>query len=283
MRPVNLTPPEERGGDRAALRTGSISYLILAALALGVVAVTALVLTTNTISDRKTEVSELAAREAALRSEAESLRAFAEFATVSEARAQTVTSLAQSRFDWERVLRELALVIPDDVWLVQLSGAASPDVQVEDAAEISAGDNIAGPALSMVGCATSHEAVARFLQALKDIDGVTRVGIGKSERASDESASPTAEDSGADGEDCRTRDFITRFEIVAAFDEVSVPPVDAGSPPAAPAPAAESTPTANDESGVAEAEAQEQEARDSTAQQTDEAREAANLVPGVAR
>jgi Tfp pilus assembly protein PilN len=271
VRPVNLNPPEERGGDRAALRTGSISYLILAALALGVVAVTVLVLTTNTISDRKTEVAELEGREAAARSEAESLRAFAEFAALSEARAQTVTSLAQSRFDWERVLRELALVIPDNVWLVQLSGAASPDVQVEDAAEVSAGTNIAGPALSMVGCATSHEAVASFLQALKDIDGVTRVGIGKSERASDESASPTAEDSGANGEDCRTRDFITRFDVVAAFDEVVVPPVEAGAP-AAPAPTSESTPPANDESGVAEAEAPEQEAR-----------EAANLVPGVAR
>lgn len=283
MRPVNLTPPEERGGNRAALRTGSISYLILAALALGVAAVTALVLTTNTISDRKAEASELEAREAAARSEAESLRAFAEFATLSEARAQTVTSLARSRFDWERVLRELALVIPDDVWLVQLSGAASPDVQVEDAAEVSAGSNIAGPALSMVGCATSHEAVARFLQALKDIDGVTRVGLGKSERPLSESGGASGEDSGASGEDCRTRAFITRFEIVAAFDEVSVPPLDAGTAPAPPAPAAESTPAADDGSGVVEAEAQEQEARDSTAEQTDEAREAANLVPGVAR
>jgi Tfp pilus assembly protein PilN len=283
VRPVNLTPPEERGGNRAALRTGSISYLILAALALGVAAVTALVLTTNTISDRKAEASELEAREAAARSEAESLRAFAEFATLSEARAQTVTSLARSRFDWERVLRELALVIPDDVWLVQLSGAASPDVQVEDAAEVSAGSNIAGPALSMVGCATSHEAVARFLQALKDIDGVTRVGLGKSERPLSESGGSSGEDSGASGEDCRTRAFITRFEIVAAFDEVSVPPLDAGTAPAPPAPAAESTPPADDGSGVVEAEAQEQEARDSTAEQTDEAREAETLVPGVAR
>jgi hypothetical protein len=140
---------------------------------------------------------------------------------------------------------------------------------------VSAGSDIAGPALSMVGCGTSHEAVARFLQALKDIDGVTRVGIGKSERPVDQ------ESSGDTGEDCRTRDFITRFEIVAAFDEVAVPAVDAAPVPAAPP--AETTPAADDGSGVAEAQAQEQQARDSTAEQTGKAREAANLVPGVAR
>ena len=275
MRPVNLIPPEERRGDRAQLRAGSISYVVVAGLALAVVAVSALVLTGNSINDRKAEVSELEVREAAARAQADSLRAFADFASLSEARAQTVSSLAQSRFDWDRVLRELALVIPEDVWLVELSGAASPDVQVDGAAEVSVGSDIAGPALSMVGCGTSHEAVARFLQALKDIDGVTRVGIGKSERPADQHSS------GDTGEDCRTREFITRFEIVAAFDEVAVPAVDAAPVPAAPP--AETTPAADDGSGVAEAQAQEQQARDSTAEQTGEARKAANLVPGVAR
>ena len=31
----------------------------------------------------------------------------------------TVTSLADSRFDWERVMRELSLVLPADVWLTE--------------------------------------------------------------------------------------------------------------------------------------------------------------------
>lgn len=277
MRPVNLIPPEERRGDRAPLRAGSISYVIVAGLALAVVAVSALVLTGNSINDRKAEVAALEAREEAARAEAERLRGFAEFASLSESRALTVSSLAQSRFDWERVLRELALVIPDDVWLIQLSGAAAPDIQVADAAQVSAGTNVTGPALSMVGCAISHEAVARFLQALKDIDGVTRVGIGKSELAEEDNASAASSE-----DDCRTRDFITRFEIVAAFDEVAVPAIAPA--PAAPAPPAdEATPTAGDGSGVAETEAQQQEAVDSASEQTNEAQQAANLVPGVAR
>ncbi|HEX2467884.1 MAG TPA: PilN domain-containing protein [Solirubrobacterales bacterium] len=272
MRPVNLIPPEQRRGDRTPVRAGPISYVIVAALGLALVAVVALVLTGNSITDRKAEISELQAREAAARTEAERLRAFADFASLSETRAQTVTSLAQSRFDWERILRELALVIPEDVWLTQLSGTAGPDIQLENAPEVATATNVSGPALSMVGCATSHEAVARFLQALKDIDGVTRVGIGKSERAGAEDVAAESGD-----EDCRTRDFIARFEIVATFDEVVVP---AAAAPAAPAEGP--TPTTGDGSGVAAAQAQEQ-AADSAAEQTGKAPEAASVVPGVAR
>ena len=44
---------------------------------------------------------------------------------------QTVSSLAQSRFDWERVLRELSLVIPEDVWLVKVTGTVSPAVDLD--------------------------------------------------------------------------------------------------------------------------------------------------------
>jgi Tfp pilus assembly protein PilN len=276
VRPVNLIPPEQRRGERAPLRAGSFSYLLIGALLLAVAGVTAVVLTGNTIKDREGQIADLEAREVAAKAEAEQLRGFAEFASLAQAREQTVSSLAESRFDWERVLRELSLVMPDDVWLVALSGAAAGGAPPDNAAEVSVEPATDGPSLSMVGCATGHEAVARFLQTLKDIDGVTRVGIGKSEL-------PTAEESsGSSGEDCRTRDFITRFEIVVAFDEVPVPAIEA---PTVPAPSAPTTPEATpaDGSGVAEAQAQEQQAQDSVAEQSSEAQQAANVVPGVAR
>jgi hypothetical protein len=233
------------------------------------------VLTGNQIKDREAEVAELEATELAASTEAESLRAFADFASLSQARTQTVTSLAQSRFDWERVLRELALVIPDDIWLVSLSGGAAGGGA--EGGEAALGGELPGPSLSIAGCGVSHEAVASFLEALKDIDGVTRVGISGS--ALGESSSAGAPESSEDSAgDCQTRDFIARFEIVAAFDEVAVAAV----PGAAPAPAAPATPEATPTAGDAEAQAQQQGAN-STAEQTQEAQNAANLVPGVAR
>ena len=50
------------------------------------------------------------------------LAPYGEFASLEQARAETVSSLAQSRFDWERVLNELALVMPERVTLETLTG-----------------------------------------------------------------------------------------------------------------------------------------------------------------
>ena len=254
MRPVNLIPPEQRRGERAPLRTGALPYIILGALAAMLLAVTALVLTGNQVSEREAKLASLEVEQSAIATRAEALSSYAEFAALSEARDATVTSLAQSRFDWERVLRELALVIPDDVWLTQAVGTVSPAVTLQGGSGTPNRAEIAGPALELIGCGASHEAVAGFVAVLRDIDGVTRVGIASSERNA-----PQAEDTSADGAtaaggdpstsgDCRTEDFIARFEIVLAFDAVPAP----AAPEAAPAPGttpAPGTPT----SGSAEA------------------------------
>lgn len=274
MRPVNLIPPEDRRGDRTPLRAGSLSYVLVGALALALAGVTTLVLTGNQISDREAEVVALEAREAEANEVAEALKPYAEFASLEQARTATVSGLARSRFDWERVLRELALVIPSDVWLVGVTGTANPNVQLEGGPSIQARSTVPGPALELTGCGASQESVARFVAALEDIDGVTRVGVAASGRPEEEASSGSAED-------CRTRDFIAKFELVAAFDEAPIAPAPGSATPAAPAPSAPQTPV--DDAGVAEAQAQEQEARDSTAEQTGEAREATNLIPGVAR
>ena len=271
MRPVNLIPPEDRRGDRAPLRTGAIPYVIVGALAAALLGVTAVVLTNNQVSDREDQVASLQAEQQAAQARADALQPYAEFASLSTSRASTVTSLAQSRFDWDRVLPELALVIPDDVWLTQLSGTVSPEVQVNGAADISLRSEAAGPALSLVGCASGHDEVAAFLQALKDIDGVTRAGIEVSERPGKEADSGTASD-------CRTRNFITQFRIVAAFDAVAVPLAGEVPPPD---PSTATPASATDEGPIEDAEADEQQARDSTEHQSDKARNAVNIIPGT--
>jgi Tfp pilus assembly protein PilN len=278
MRPVNLIPPEERRGDKAPTRTGVLPYFVVGALLVALAAVASVVLTNNQISDRKSEVASLEAQQADAQARADALRPYADLASTSEQRSSTIASLAESRFDWDRVLRELALVIPNDVWLTQLAGTVSPDVTIEDAPAVTIRDQAPGPALSIVGCGVSHAAVAEFLQSLRDIDGVTRVGIVSDERSTGESGAAASTGGAGGSNDCRTRGFISRFEVVAAFDAVAVP--TAASAPTDPS----ATPTSTgDESGVAGAQAQEQQARDSSAQQTDKADKAVEIIPGVAR
>ena len=149
--------------------------------------------------------------------------------------------LAQSRFDWERVLRELAIVIPEDVWLTQLTATVNPEVQLSDAGSgsssgVSGMDSVLGPALQIQGCGSGHEAVAGFLAALRDIGGVTRVAVLNSDLPEPSSSSAGASASGGSSEDCATRDFISKFGIVAAFDAVEVSAGTDATAPATPEP-----------------------------------------------
>jgi len=234
MRPVNLIPVEERRGEKAPLRSGPSAYLIVAVLAVALAGVTALVLTGNQVSDRKAEVATLKSKVAVAEAEADRLSAYTDFAAMQQAREQTVASLATSRFDWERVLQELAIVIPDDVWLTNVTAAASSDpASASDSASTgpSATAEITGPSLDIQGCAAGHEAVAKFLASLREVDGVTRVSVMSSDRPEGDgsttsgASSSTSQDSGAS---CSTRDFISTFEVVAAFDAAQ--PVAATSP-----------------------------------------------------
>jgi Tfp pilus assembly protein PilN len=235
MRPVNLIPPDARRGDRAAIRAGSASYVVIAGLGIALLAAIALTFTSKQVSDRKQQVANLQQEEQQATAHAQSLKSFTDFRAVQESREATVTSLAQSRFDWQRVLNELARVLPTDVWLTQLAGTVSPAVQVDGGPDIAMRAEASGPALSIVGCASSQDAVAGFVSDLEDIDGVTRVGVQSSQRNDENTtgatgSAPTSDSASGDSQDCRTRDFITKFEIVAAFDAVPAPATATAAP-----------------------------------------------------
>lgn len=230
MRPINLIPPEERRGSHAPTRTGPMPYLLVGALALALIGVALLVLAGNQVSEREAEVAQLKREDAAAKARAEELAAFTQFRALQEQRAQTIGSLADSRFDWERVMRELALILPDDAWLVSLNASASPNAGGSGEGSSGGGSlrgSVPGPALEIEGCAAGQEAVAGFVSDLKDIDGVTRVGIESSElgEEADPAASGSGEASAQGGNtDCQTRDFIAKFSLVVAFDAAPVPP-----------------------------------------------------------
>lgn len=88
-----------------------------------------------------------------------------------------------------------------------------------------------------ISCATGQDAVAGFVQALKQIDGVTRVGI-ESSKLGEESGGASS----GGGTSCQTRSFIAQFQMVIAFDAAPVPAEEGAEGEAtAPAPAPESS------------------------------------------
>lgn len=105
-------------------------------------------------------------------------------------RVAAVTAALQRRVAWDRVMRELSLVLPEDVWLSKLSAKSpiSPGAPSLPGAPIAAPVS-SGPPTQMTidGYTYSHDAVARLLSrlaVLPDLQNValqssTRAGVGK--------------------------------------------------------------------------------------------------------
>jgi Tfp pilus assembly protein PilN len=252
MRPVNLIPRGERRGEKAPLRTGPLGYVIIGLLLLALGGVTLVVMTGNKISDRKAEVASLQSQVNAAQAQADQLSTYTNFAALQQARQETVTSLATSRFDWERTLRELAIVLPGDVWLTSIKASAAADSSSSGSATSGlsvAAAGVTGPSLDIEGCASGHEAVAKFLAALRDIDGLTRVTVMSSDRpgAGSSTSSSSSSSSGTTTLGCASRNFIATFDVVAAFDGAQSV---ASTPPSSSSTSSTSTTTAAADQGT---------------------------------
>jgi Tfp pilus assembly protein PilN len=251
MRPIDLTPSEMRQGARAPMRTGPIPYILVGGLVAVLAGVALLVTTGNQVTERRADVAELKREDAAARQQARRLAPYVQFQTMHEERLATVSSLADSRFDWERVVRELSLVLPSDVWLTELSASASGESKGGNTGLRS---SIVGPAMELEGCAHGQESVARFVTVLKDIDGVTRVAVASSELPSNGEGEVSAEGGESEGgKECRTRRYIAKFKIVVAFDAAPVP-ITAEGEAEAPATATENAETTSTETESTEGE-----------------------------
>lgn len=208
MRPIDLTPEGERRG-RIGLRTGPLPYLVIGGLLALLAGAVLYALTANEVSERESEIVTLEREAATASAEAMRLQPYVEFHDLKEARTGTVVALADSRFDWVRTIRQLALVIPSDVWLVEVRGEAS-------GGEGKAAD-VAGPSLTVVGCAEGQDSVAAFVAAAKQIDGVTRVGLSNS--VLPQAGGQSGAGGGSEGGGCPGGVYIASFEAVLAFDD----------------------------------------------------------------
>ena len=94
-------------------------------------------------------------------------------------RAQALTAALKLRIAWDRVLRQFAIVLPDDVWLrsIQAKAPTSPATMMPVG---SPGSPPLGFKIS--GYTYSHAAVARLLARLQVIPELTRVTLETSEQ-----------------------------------------------------------------------------------------------------
>jgi Tfp pilus assembly protein PilN len=238
MKAVNLLPGEQRGTQKTAAvaavapaPSGSAygAYVVLGALAFAVIAVGLYVLAGNTIKDRRAQLATVTQQAQATQARAKSLQDYADFKQLATQRVATVTGLASSRFDWERTLDDLSRAIPQDVHLTQLSGSTSTSVGSGGSALRGA---ISAPALSLAGCAPSQVSVARLMAQLRDIRGVTRVALAKSDKDSGAGGSAPSTTSGTTGGQLCPKGSPPSFDVVVFFEHAAL---GAGATPNLPA------------------------------------------------
>ena len=111
MKAVNLLP---EGARRAAAKAGSgtASYVVLGVLGVVLLMVTVITLTGKQVADKEAELERTRTEATAAEARAGKLTQYTAFADMREKRVQTVTSLAQSRFDWSQTLHEVSRTIP---------------------------------------------------------------------------------------------------------------------------------------------------------------------------
>jgi Tfp pilus assembly protein PilN len=244
MKAVNLIPPDLRRKTGTAGSTGPAVYILLGALTVAVILVAAWAVVGRSVKNTQNEVAKLQAEATAAEQRAGQLKPYAQFRETRVKRVETVTSLSRSRFNWPFALREVSRVLPDDVWLTAVTGTVAPGVQLEDTggggttAQLRAALN--SPALELVGCSDSQEAVAKLLARLRSIQGVTRVTLGESEKldvAASAGGASSSSGSGGTSGDCRQANRkIPKFEVITFFEGSTATP-SSGSPgsPAQPA------------------------------------------------
>src|SRR5665809_16294 len=167
MRPVNLLPEQNRPRAATGGHSGS-AYVVVGILAAALIAVLVYAITANRVNSLKEETIRVQAEASDAESRAAVLAPFAQFQQVKETRVQSVSGLAQSRVDWERLSRELAHVLPEGAWLNVVDASTVPEESGATAAGEAGGD--LGPSVTLTGCAESQPLVARMLVRLRRLD-----------------------------------------------------------------------------------------------------------------
>lgn len=203
MNAVNLLPEKHRP-RKSTSSQGRGSYIVLGALGAVFVALLVYVLTLNSINDSKTEITEAKAEAARLETQANSLGPYGDFAKIKAERVKSVQELATTRFDWERLVRELAHVLPNDVWLINVSASASGDASTAAPAAAGGGSAPAAPAaaatpgapttpsLALKGCARDQSQVAVTLVRLRELQGAVDVSLKHSTREEEQGSASTS-------------------------------------------------------------------------------------------
>ena len=182
MKPVNLLPQDQRrrqpseGGGKSA-------YVVLGVLGLLLAMVAVYVVTGNQVTDSQSKAAAAKAEADSLQAQAAKQADYVDFAAIADARLNSVAGVAQTRFDWERFMRELSLIMPEGSWIQSADGSVFGDpldASAAATADPTAAAAPAQPAASLVGCVPGQTDTARMMVRLRAMHRVDDVELKES-------------------------------------------------------------------------------------------------------
>jgi Tfp pilus assembly protein PilN len=179
MRAVNLLPKDEARRAPSKLQTVTVgvgtggAVVVTALLAMMFLGASAKVKDEKaTLKDIQGQLALVPPLPAAPTANETALR------TQQTQRVAAVTAAMQRRVSWDRIMREVAQVLPEDVWLQSLT-AKSP-VSPSATSVVPPAPGAAPTSFSMIGYTYSHAAVARLLSRLQVVPDLTNVQLQRS-------------------------------------------------------------------------------------------------------
>jgi Tfp pilus assembly protein PilN len=199
VRAVNLLPRDEPKRQRERMTLASQLALVLPFLVASLLAAGYL-LASSKVNDNKATLKALEGELAEIPHVEDKPQANAQLAVQRDQRVAALGLALQARISWDRILREISSVLPEDVWLSSLD-AKSPDTPVapapppatttttESSTDTTATTTTAAPPaapdapLDLDGYTYSQEGVARLLSRLALIPELDQVKLVSSTEA----------------------------------------------------------------------------------------------------
>jgi Tfp pilus assembly protein PilN len=214
LRPVNLIPQEHRRRT-ATESTGMGAYAVIGVLAVLLVMALAYVFSSNQVTARENQAANARAEADRLEAQAARQNHFTDFAQIAQTRLASVTGVAQTRFDWERLMRELSRSLPGGSWLQSADASILGDPAGATTATSTPTTTAApaAPSASLVGCTPHQSDVAGMMVRLGQIHRVSEVTL-------NESAQEQVEGTPASVDNCGS---LYKFDLTVTFDQAAPP------------------------------------------------------------
>jgi Tfp pilus assembly protein PilN len=184
MKAVNLIPGEHRRATPSGKGSGG-AYAVLGVLAVLLLMAVGYVTTTNSLNDKKSKTAAARQEADAAEGQTKQLGSFTDFASIKDQRLAAVTAAAQTRFDWERFMRELSLVMPKGSWISTSTASVTGEgVGTTSTAAATDPTAVVTPKANLVGCTPRQSEVARMMVRLEQMYRVTDVTLNESSQES---------------------------------------------------------------------------------------------------